>query len=107
MRASSPASFAACFADALAHTNRDCAAAVASIARLGASGPPQAADLLGQLSGHPDAPDAVVAAAISASRVTASSGAVDAKAGIFPHGLALKQSARAAASANTAAARTA
>ena len=107
MRASSPASPAACFADALASANRDCAAAATSIAKLSASGSPQTADLLGRLSSHPNAPDAVLAAAIATSRVgvAAFSGAVDANAKIFPCGPAVQQLARAAASADTAAAR--
>ena len=84
MRASSPASSAADFADALAREDLGCAASVASIARFYASGSPQAADLLGQLSSHHDAAGASLVAAISASHVTASSSKVGANEGTSP-----------------------
>ena len=102
VRASSPASPAAYFADALARKDLGCAAAVGSAARLFASGSPQAAGLLGQLSGHSGAADAALAAAISFTRVTAPSSIVAASAGVFPHGLALQQLARAATGAGAA-----
>ena len=107
VRTSSPASSATCFAGTLASANRDCAAAATSIARLSASGSRRATDLLSRLSSHPDAPDAVLAAAIATSREdeAVSRGAVGAIAGIFPCGLALEKLACAAASADDAAAR--
>ena len=102
VRASSPSSSAADFASALAREDRGCAGAFASMARLYTSGSPQASDLLGQLSSHPGAPEAALAAASSDSRVTVSRSTAGASAGIFPHGLALQQLTCAAAGASAA-----